>query len=201
MTSTILETKPSRPSSESSLSENWDHFLGQCQRMIARSPELQRLSRNDREDCVQDVMVEVVRKFGSETPVSIQNKLMGWIRVVSRNKAVDIHRRRKRKPELLFDDGAGATLIDRAFLQNQQSEESSEAVSLVREALSHLDARVAPMTYLVFHLRHLEGWSITEISDLFQIRPERTRARCHRAKRKFEEILRVCTARRREINS
>lgn len=129
--------------------------------------------------------MEIVRRFGDRQPESIREELTGWIRVVSRNKAADIARRRVRKPEVYFDDGAGAGLLD-GLAEDRDSEASAgDAVSLVWEVLISLDQEVPVTSYLIFYLRTIEDWSIPEIADLFQISPEQTRARCHRVKKKF----------------
>src|SRR5689334_18337582 len=90
----------------------WDGFYAYCSAIIRGCPGVRLLSDADREDCVQDVMVEIVRNFGTLSPEAIQGEHAAWIRTVSRNKAADIARRRRRKPEVGFDDGAGAAILD-----------------------------------------------------------------------------------------
>src|SRR5690349_13724627 len=90
----------------------WEHFYAHCFRIIHQCPGVRRLPDADREDCVQEVMVELVRRFGEARPEPGRDDLTGLIRVLSRNKAADIVRRRTRKPEVPFDDGAGAAILD-----------------------------------------------------------------------------------------
>ncbi|CAN5915009.1 hypothetical protein BH23PLA1_BH23PLA1_23970 [soil metagenome] len=182
-----------RPSDGPRLAGAWDQFYDHCFRIIHQCPGVRRLSGADREDCVQEVMMEIVRRFGDRQPEAIREELTGWIRVVSRNKAADIARRRIRKPEVAFDDGAGNGWLDLdGFAAGEGSDadpDAGEAVSLVWEALIALDQEVPVTSYLVFYLRSIENWSIPEIAELFQISPDQARARCHRVKKKFRSIL------------
>jgi RNA polymerase sigma factor (sigma-70 family) len=180
-----------RPEGDASLARVWDQFYRYCFTIINQCPGVRMLSTSDREDCVQDVMMEIVRKFGEHQPGSSPDHLAGWIRVLSRNKAADIFRRRFRKPEVLFDDGTGAGVLDGNRAEGEPELAQGECVSLVWEALISLDQKVSATSYLVFYLRTIEGWDIPEISELFQISSDQARARCHRVKKKFGSILKT----------
>jgi RNA polymerase sigma factor (sigma-70 family) len=187
-------TSPRLPplSPDTPLSGVWDHFYAYCFTIISECPGVRKLSTTDREDCIQEVMVEIVRKFGTREPEEARGELIGWIKVLSRNKAADIMRRRYRKPEVLFDDGAGCSVLDSVGHGPDAREEvQGEYVSIVWEALVSLDTQVPVTSYLVFYLRTIEGWDIPEIADLFQISAEQARARCHRVKKKFGSILKT----------
>jgi RNA polymerase sigma factor (sigma-70 family) len=178
-----------KPTDSAKLSLVWDKFYAHCSAIIYECPSVQRLSVVDREDCVQEVMIELVRKFRERQPDSGQDNLTSWIRAISRNKAVDIVRRRYRKPEVSFDDGAGQGIRDRSTSEVDPEQQRGEHVSLVWESLLSLDHKVPVTSYLVFYLHTMEGWKIQEIAELFQISPEQVRARPHRVKKKFGSIL------------
>lgn len=182
---TISEPLPPRQQSPDALSDAWDHFYAHCATIIGRCPSVRRLSDFDREDCVQDVMFEIVRRFGEKQPEALSEELPAWIRTVSRNKAVDIARRRSRKAEVGFDDGAGEAVPD-----DGPSAEQARYVALVWEALVSLDQKVPVTSYLVFYLHTIEEWDINEVAKLFQLAPGTTRTRCHRVKEKFDAIVR-----------
>ena len=57
------------------LSLVWDKFYAHCSTIIHECPSVRRLSIVDREDCVQEVMVEIVRRFRERQPDSGQEKL------------------------------------------------------------------------------------------------------------------------------
>jgi RNA polymerase sigma factor (sigma-70 family) len=177
------------PGPGNTLSDAWDRFYAECFEVIRRSPSVRKLSQADRDDCVQDVMMELVRRFGENQPEEPPEGMIRWVRAVSRNKAADIVRRKFRKPEVTFDDGSGGELPDLADRLNDHSPGPGESVSLVWEALVSLDHQVPVTSYLVFYLRTMEGWSIPEIAELFQITPEQARFRCHRVKKKFGTLL------------
>ena len=181
------------PGPAPSLAGVWDQFYDYCFAVINQCPSVRRLRDADREDCVQEVMVELVRKFGAHDPDSFQDKLTGWIRVLSRNKAADILRRRYRKPEVNFDDGSGSAVLDGGPGRAGADDDGGrgEHVSLVWEALLSLDNEVSATSYLVFYLRTIEGWTVPEVAELFQMSPEQARARCHRVKAKFGSILKT----------
>lgn len=190
---------PPKPDDER-LARVWDQFYAYCFTIINQCPGVRRLSETDREDCVQDVMVEIVRRFGVQRPDEMPDQITGWIRVLSRNKAADIARRRIRKPEVAFDDGAGeavaASKPASAAGKEGDGDESSAYVSLVWEALVNLDQQVPVTSYLVFYLKSIENWTYEEIADLFQMTSDQARARCHRVRQKFGAIVKSTERRR-----
>jgi RNA polymerase sigma factor (sigma-70 family) len=178
-----------KPADSAKLSLAWDKFYAHCSTIILECPSVRRLSIVDREDCVQEVMIELVRRFNERQPDSNQENLTRWIRTISRNKAVDIVRRRYRKPEVSFDDGAGQGIRDRNSSGVLPEEQRGEQISLVWESLLSLDHKVPVTSYLIFYLHTMEGWKIPEIAELFQISADQVRARSHRVKKKFGSIL------------
>jgi RNA polymerase sigma factor (sigma-70 family) len=167
----------------------WDHFYAYCFAVINQSPGVRRLPLTDREDCVQEVMMEIVRRFGAPQPADPPPNLDAWIHVVSRNKAADLIRKRTRKPEVYFDDGSGEAVLDDNCGDAATSQ--SEYISLVWEALISLDNQVSATSYLVFYLRTIEDWDVPDIAEVFQISAEQARARCHRVRKKFETLLKA----------
>lgn len=182
---------PSRPAENPRLSVVWDQFYAYCFTIINQCAGVRKLTSVDREDCIQEVMMEIVRRFGVWRPDEIREELTGWIRVLSRNKAADIVRNRYRKPEVFFDDGSGEKVLDTGPSRDHAEVVEGEYVSIVWEALLSLDTQVPVTSYLIFYLRTLEGWDVPEIAELFQLSPEQTRARCHRVKKKFSTILKA----------
>jgi RNA polymerase sigma factor (sigma-70 family) len=171
----------------------WDQFYEHCFTIIRRSPGVRRLNETDREDCVQDVMMEIVRRFreAADRPSPDPNAIAPWILTVSRNKAADMVRRRMRRPETQFQDGAGGSQGEPPDLtaRDEAGPDPGEYVALVWEALVALDQEVPVTSYLVFYLHTIEGWPYAEIAGLFQITEEQARVRCHRVKKKFAAIV------------
>lgn len=174
----------------------WSQFYEHCFSIIRQCSSVRRLADADREDCVQDVMIEIVRRFGESSgqPSPDPRQIAGWIRAVSRNKAVDIARRRQRRNEVHIGDGVGPA--DPAAAE--PSADAGSYVSLVWEALLALDHEVPVTSYLVFYLHAIEGWPYDEIAELFQITPEQARVRSHRVKKKFANHLAVAEQRREQ---
>jgi RNA polymerase sigma factor (sigma-70 family) len=168
----------------------WARFYEYCFAIIRSSPAIRRLNDADREDCTQEVMLEIVRKFGAEEQEIRTGELTGWIHVVSKNKAADIARRRYRRPAAPFEDGSGETVVGSAATASDALS-VGESVSLVWEALLRLDQEVTVTSYLIFFLRHIEGWPVHEIAEALQITSDQVRFRCHRVKNRFAEILKL----------
>jgi RNA polymerase sigma factor (sigma-70 family) len=178
-----------KPADREALASVWEHFYAHCYAIISDCPGVRRLSASDRDDCIQEVMLELVRKFGERHPDAEQENLSGWIRAISRNKAFDIVRRRYRKPETRFDDGSGERILDREADSADAEQARGEYVSLIWESLLSLDTKVPVTSYLIFYLQAIEGWKVAEIADLFQISADQVRARSHRVKKKFGGIV------------
>jgi RNA polymerase sigma factor (sigma-70 family) len=172
------------PTSDEYKAGAWEQFYTYCFEIIHQCPSVRKLSSTDREDCVQDVMTELVRKFGDHLPDTVRESHTGLIRTISRNKAVDLMRRRYHKPASSLDDNAAAGLPAR-----EDSPGPGESVSLVWEALLSLDQKVPVTSYLVFYLRAIEGWEVEEIADLFGMSADQVRSRCHRVRVMFNEAL------------
>ena len=171
----------------------WDQFYEHCFAIIRRSPGVRRLNESDRDDCVQDVMMEIVRRFreAADRPSPDPNQIAPWILTVSRNNAADIVRRRQRRPESQFQDGAGNEQggPPEQAAPADSGPDPSEYVALVWEALVALDQEVPVTSYLVFYLHTIEGWPYDEVANLFQITDEQARVRCHRVKKKFAALV------------
>lgn len=171
----------------------WNQFYEHCFDVIRRCPGVRRLNEFDRDDCVQEVMVELVRRFGEAVhlPTPDPAQFVGLIKALSRNKAADIVRRKVRRPETQFTDGAGIGLDgpDDPVAPDRAGPDPGEYVALVWEALVALDHEVPVTSYLVFYLHTIENWPYEEIGDLFEIKPEQARVRCHRVKKKFTALL------------
>lgn len=170
--------------------EAWNRFYAHCFHIINQCPFVRRLNVVDREDCVQEVMMEIVRKLGQLQPEVAGAALTGWIRTVSRNKAINITRQRYRKPEIPFDDGAGAAVVGKPTNPTPAIPEE-DSLAMLWEALVVLDEKVTMSSYVIFYLRNIENWPITEIAEVFNITPEQTRFKCHRVRKRFSEILKT----------
>jgi RNA polymerase sigma factor (sigma-70 family) len=166
--------------------EAWEQFYAYCFEVVHRCPSVRRLSPSDREDCVQDVMMELVRKFGDDLPEMIREEHTGLIRFLSRTKAADILRKRYRKPESSLDSDETAGLPEK-----ESGADPGESVALVWEALLALDQKVPVTSYLVFYLRTIEGWEISEIVELFGLTPDQVRSRCHHVNSMFRDTLKM----------
>jgi len=128
----------------------------------------------DAEDVVQEVLLALHAKRGTwirGTPVA------PWVTAIARNKIVDAHRRRGRRPEVPID-GVADTLF----------EPGDDGVELSRDlerGLSSLPARQR----LVLQTVSLEGHSAREAAQLLRMSVIGVRVTLHRAIKALTAIL------------
>jgi RNA polymerase sigma factor (sigma-70 family) len=191
----VVDPEPSRDAAQAK-AEAWNRFYEYCFEIVRRCPSVRKLSGSDQDDCLQDVMYEIVRKFGEHATEELPEpeNMTGWILTVSRNKAVDITRKHYRHPEVGFADGSGADLPADTSALEAAALNMGQSVSLVWDALLTLDQEVTMTSYLIFYLRTIECWPTQEIAQVFNLTPEKTKFRCHRVKKRFGEILKSMAA-------
>lgn len=136
---------------------------------VAHGILLARVPRSEVEDLVQEVFLIVFRRIGT---LRDPRAFPGWLAMITRNRAVDYHRRAPRTEELTEEPGR---------------EDASES-----EAAAVLDAiRGLPEAYrepLV--LRLVEGLTGPEIAERTGLTPGSVRVNLHRGMEKLREELR-----------
>jgi len=170
------------------LVEAWDDFYDSCGAVIDRAISVHHLSESDRNDCVQEVWGEIITKLGQFRYDPARGQLRTWISTLVRNKAVDLIRRRARRPQEALSDAVRTSLVDRdndpvALYERRRLQ------ALMGEALEELARDVPDLSYRVLHLRWFEGRTVREIADALGLTPEQVRFRYHRVKRKLFRLM------------
>src|SRR5262249_13401906 len=143
-----------------------------------------RLPDADREDCLQEVWVEVVAHLGRFQHDPRRGRLSTWLTTLARNKAADSIRRRSRHPSQPLEEGDALALLDPVPGPVADCERRWTQAR-VRGALEGLAERVSECSFRVLYLRYIEGRTVAEIADVVGLTPEQVRLRAHRMKRRF----------------
>ena len=123
----------------------------------------------DAEDVLQTVFLRVLAGGGDVENVALPN---AYFRRAAVNAAVDVLRRRQLRAESAYDNQAPHGAVQPSLLLKEQ----------LRRALTILDREDATL----FLLRHVEGLSIEELGDMFQLEKNNVTVRLHRIRRRLQ---------------
>ncbi|MBW8712783.1 MAG: RNA polymerase sigma factor [Acidobacteria bacterium] len=117
----------------------------------------------DAEDVLQTVFVRVLSASRDVADVALPN---AYFRRAAVNAAVDVLRRRELRAESPYDHEASHPAVEPPLLLKER----------LRRALAILDRDDASL----FLLRHVEGLSIEELAEMFEIEKNNVTVRLHR---------------------
>jgi RNA polymerase sigma-70 factor (ECF subfamily) len=117
----------------------------------------------DAEDVLQTVFVRVLTGSRDAADVALPS---AYFRRAAVNAAVDVLRRRELRAESAYDNEASQVAVQPSLLLKER----------LRRALAILDRDDASL----FLLRHVEGLSIEELAELFEIQKNNVTVRLHR---------------------
>jgi len=160
---------------------DWDRFYAYCDGWIVTALERQPIQPADREDCRQEIWAELLATRMSRFH---GGSLAAWLVTLARNKAVDTIRRARRQPI-----GSAIESLEQTAGDPRALGPVEERRSVVWQALADLERRVEQRSYAVFYLRWFERLSFGQIAGALSLTPEQARARHHRAKAKFRQIV------------
>lgn len=164
-----------------SLPSNQDWFYSYCNQVIVATLARLSLQPADRDDCGQQVWVELLATHASGFR---GGRLSAWLATLARNKAIDVVRRARRQPS-----GLGIVESEQPIASSDGPSHSEDASLLVRMALAELESQVEQRSFTSFVLRSIDGLSFAQIASELQMTPEQIRARHHRTKQKFRRIV------------
>ncbi len=160
---------------------DWDRFYADCDRVIVAALARERIQAADREDCRQQIWVELL---ATRMPGFRGGSPSAWLATLARNKAIDIIRRSRRHPVGLAIGELEAPALDAA-----ESCPVEEAAAIVRVALAQLEGQIERRSFAAFVLRSIDGLPFGQIAISLRLTPEQARARHHRTKAKFRRIV------------
>ena len=123
----------------------------------------------DAEDVLQTVFVRVLARGGDVEGVGLGP---GYFRRAAVNAAVDVLRRREIRAESTYDVEASHAAVQPPGLLKER----------LRRALATLDRDDASL----FLLRHVEGLSIDELAEMFEMQKNNVTVRLHRIRRRLQ---------------
>ncbi len=126
----------------------------------------------DAEDVLQTVFVRVLSRGADVENVALPS---AYFRRAAVNAALDVLRRREVRAESAYDTEASHASVQPPFLLKER----------LRRALTILDREDAAL----FLLRHVEGLSIEELADLFQIEKNNVTVRLHRIRVRLQSEM------------
>jgi RNA polymerase sigma-70 factor (ECF subfamily) len=158
----------------------WAMGFDDCESTISRVLRRFPLQDTDRDDCRQVVWEAILTtrcaRFRGGNPTA-------WLAALTRNKAIDFLRRRRRSPHLsLLSDDIGTTTDD-------AEQDRIRARSIIWPALGRLEACSDPRSFLVFFLHWIEGWPIREAAEILGLEPGQARQRHHRMMIKVRKLV------------
>jgi RNA polymerase sigma factor (sigma-70 family) len=160
---------------------DWERFHAYCDGVIVTALERQPIQPADREDCRQEIWADLL---ASRVSRFRGGSLAAWLTTLARNKAIDTIRRARRQPM-----GSAIESLERAAAVTPAPCPVDEQVSTVRLALAELERRIEQRSYAVFFLRWFEHQSFAQIAGALSLTPEQARARHHRTKAVFRNIV------------
>lgn len=168
-------------SQETALSELYDRYS-----RLVYSVAFNALgSPEQAEEVTQDVFLRVWEKAATYQPG--QGKVVTWVASIARNRAIDMLRHLKVRPEGNLVEWAGEEAFDPPHSTNVEREvETSQSRQRVRQAIAQLpEAQRQVLAYAYF-----QGYSHSEIANLLDEPLGTVKTRVRLAMEKLRQILR-----------
>ena len=126
----------------------------------------------DAEDVLQTVFLRVMSQGGELEEIALPS---AYFRRAAVNAALDVLRRREVRAESAYDTEASHASVQPPFLLKER----------LRRALTILDREDATL----FLLRHVEGLSIEELAEMFEIEKNNVTVRLHRIRVRLQSEM------------
>jgi RNA polymerase sigma-70 factor (ECF subfamily) len=126
----------------------------------------------DAEDVLQTVFLRVLAGAGEARDAGVPG---AYFRRAAVNAAVDVLRRRELRAESDYENEAPPASVQPSLVLKEQ----------LRRAIASLERDDASL----FLLRHVEGLSIDELAEMFQIEKNNVTVRLHRIRRRLQSEL------------
>jgi len=131
-------------------------------------------NHEDAVDAVQDAFVDAFRAIERFDP---NRRFYPWFYVILRNRCLKLLERRRRRPEAISLDVAGAEIV--------QSESAGERMADLQDALLGLSAEDRE----IILLKHVDGLTCDELAERLEIPPGTVMSRLYHARRRLRKKL------------
>jgi RNA polymerase sigma factor (sigma-70 family) len=199
-TQAYLECQSKRLPADWPLRKAWEQFYDAYAPLIRRFAAGCGVRNVDLDDCVQQVLIEVVRRLGNFRHDPERARFRSWLYALVHRRAADLLRYRLRHPTEPLSEVAAAELRardgDPAAAYERQRQRAT-----VRRVLADLNRRISILDYCVFHMRWMEGRSVPEVAIALGLTPAQVSRRSYRVKQKFRRLFDLYTGQAGHLNA
>ncbi|CAH1199469.1 MULTISPECIES: RNA polymerase sigma factor [Paenibacillus] len=136
------------------------------------------------EDIIQEAFIKIIK---NKPVFEDEAKLKAWLKVVTRNTAINYLRKNKKNRNQLDVDGV---FIDmEAMNQTSASVETTVETQMMQESIEHYLAQLKPEYRVLVEMRWKQGLSYREMADLLDTSEEIVKQRLFRARGSIKKQL------------
>lgn len=143
-------------------------------------------SQEQAEDLTQEVFLKVWKNFKKFNP---EKKFKTWLFIIAKNTVIDYWRQKKDKTFSDFDtEDGGNIILDTLADESPLPEEIFDQKDLA-EKIDNLLDELTPKEKSLLLLRYKQGFSLTEIAEIFSESVETIKSRHYRSLLKLKQKL------------
>jgi RNA polymerase sigma factor (sigma-70 family) len=173
---------------DAALTNDWESFFCIYDRILRGMAGKCLFQRDDRDDLVQDVWVQVLVHMPKLVWPAHHGRLRGWLCKLIRNKAINFLRDNARRPDAKADPLMGQDLIDRRSGPDHHLEGLWDH-ELLDVLLARLQKKPSAVNRRLLAMRFLQDRSIAEVARALNLTERQVTYRQHRMYRKLRVAL------------
>lgn len=146
----------------------WDRLVNLYAPLVFYWCRQARLQEEDAADVLQEVFLAVSKNLGRFRKDRPRDTFRGWLRVITQNKILDLHRRRSHEPDAVGGSMAGARLASvPAPVPSEErgpADDQAERGVLYR-SLEYLRGEFEPRTWQAFWKTVVDGRAAKDVAE------------------------------------
>jgi RNA polymerase sigma-70 factor (ECF subfamily) len=177
----VLAAQAGSPAAFAELHSTYSKRLYQTILSITRNP-------HDAEEALQETFL---RAYLAIETFEGRSKVYSWLTRIAVNTALMVLRKRRTRPEVLFDPQPHDRCETRFFEPEDPSPNPEEAYGLRQRQIKTLRAirRLNPKLQVPIRLQMKHGWSLKEISQSLDISEAAVKSRIYRARQRLSASI------------
>jgi RNA polymerase sigma factor (sigma-70 family) len=180
----FLKQRLQRLAPDAVLTHAWDSFYRTYTNIFRRMAGEFHLGAGESEDLVQDVWAQVIVHLSEFDWQRQGTGLRGWLYTLIRNRALNLIRRKVRRPSRQAGDLEMRGVADRARGPAEEWEVRWDR-ELMQLLLAELEKRVSPVNHRLLILRWIEGRPLADVAQLLKLSEKQVTYRQQRLFRKL----------------
>lgn len=147
---------------------------------------------HNREDALDAVQTTFIKMHRSLDGFKSQSGLYTWLYRICTNAAIDLHRKRARRPTVEFDEAVGHSAEAGADLVGHHPDDSPRRALANRELGERIREAIAQLPdgqREAIVLREIEGMSYKEIAEALDVSVGTVMSRLHYGRKRLQELL------------